>query len=58
MTFTYDDLTLIQKCLTRYTDAVDGAENADAYILEQKINKFLAGVFIEIKSIHGVHDND
>lgn len=58
MILTMDDLRLIQECLMRSTDAVDGDGDADAYILEQKINKFLRGVFIELKSIHGGNSND
>ncbi len=58
MTLSEQELRLIQECLTRYKDAVDGAENTDAYILEQKIDKFLRRPYIELKSIRGVHDND
>lgn len=53
MTFTYDDLKLIQECLMRYTDAVDGSENADAYILEQKIHKFLRGLILGLNRYMG-----
>jgi len=58
MILTNQDLELILECLMRYTDSLEGLENVDAYLLEQKINKFLNGPYIELKSIHGVCGND